>query len=132
MLDSTRAFSGFGVGDIPRAKRFYGETLGLPVKEVDLGRGGAKVPGGLHIDVGAGFVLVYPRPNHIPAPFTILNFVVSDLEAAVDELAAKGVRFEHYDGDLNTDARGIHRDQYTSPIAWFTDPDGNVLSLIEE
>ena len=132
MLDSTRAFSGFGVGDIPRAKRFYGETLGLPVTDVSLGRGGTNVPGGLHIDVGAGFVLVYPRPNHTPAPFTILNFVVPDIDAAVDELAAKGVRFEHYEGELQTDARGIHREATTSPIAWFTDPDGNVLSLIEE
>jgi catechol 2,3-dioxygenase-like lactoylglutathione lyase family enzyme len=132
MLDSTKAFSGFGVGDIARAKQFYGETLGLPVTDVELGKAGAKVPGGLHIDVGAGFVLVYPRPNHIPAPFTILNFVVPNLEAAVDELAAKGVSFEHYAGELQTDARGIHRDPTTSPIAWFTDPDGNVLSLIEE
>ena len=132
MLESGKAFSSFAVDDIERARHFYGETLGLPVEDADLGLPGATLPKGLHIPIAGGSVLVYPRPNHIPAPYTILNFTVPDIEAAVDELTAKGVHFERYFGPPVTDAKGIHRDASVHATAWFTDSAGNILSLIEE
>jgi catechol 2,3-dioxygenase-like lactoylglutathione lyase family enzyme len=132
MFETTNVFSSFAVGDIPEAKRFYGEVLGLPVEDATLGMPGARLPLGLRIGVGGGAqVLVYPRPNHVPAPFTILNLVVPDIEAAVDELTSRGVRFEHYSVRPQTDGKGIHRDPSVHATAWFTDPSGNVLSLIE-
>lgn len=132
MLDTKNVYSSFAVGDIAAAKRFYGEVLGLPVEDATLGVPGANLPKGLRIGLGGtAQVLVYPRPNHVPAPFTILNLMVPDIEAAVDELTSKGVRFEHYAGPPTTDGKGIHRDPSVHPTAWFTDPSGNVLSLIE-
>src|ERR1043165_4296216 len=111
MLKNTKAFSGFSVNDIPKAKRFYGETLGLSVSETN---------GMLTLHIAGGTnILVYPKPNHIPATFTILNFPVDDVEKAVDELTRRGVRFEIYDyPDLKTDEKGISRGQ-GSDIAWF-------------
>jgi len=122
MLGSAKAYGGFSVDDIPAAKRFYGETLGLEVSE----KNGMLT---LHIS-GGGNILVYPKPDHAPATFTILNFPVEDIDAAVDELTERGVRFERYEG-TQQDERGIHRG-FGPPIAWFTDPAGNVLSVIQE
>jgi catechol 2,3-dioxygenase-like lactoylglutathione lyase family enzyme len=119
MLENSKGFSGFSVDDIPAAKAFYGETLGLKVTEEH----GMLT---LHIAGGNG-TLVYPKKDHTPATFTILNFPVDDVEAAVDDLTARGVVFEKYP---NADAKGIFRDQGPL-IAWFTDPAGNVLSVIQ-
>jgi len=120
MFTNTEAFSGFAVDDVDKAREFYGETLGLNTSvENDLLT--------LHI-AGERPTLVYPRPGHTPAEYTILNFPVEDIEAAVDELVARGVEFERYEG-FDQDERGIHRDG--PPIAWFKDPAGNVLSVIK-
>ena len=120
MFENTRAFSGFSVDDVPEARKFYGETLGLRVSE-EYGMLS------LHI-AGERDILVYPKPDHTPATFTILNFPVDDIEKAVDELAERGVRFERYD-DSNTDEKGIYRGQGPL-IAWFKDPAGNILALV--
>lgn len=123
MLQSSEAFSGFSVDDIPRAKEFYGSTLGLDLSEEH---------GMLTLHLAGGRdTLVYPKPNHTPASFTILNFPVADIESAVDELTARGVPFEHYEGtEMETDERGVFRGGGPL-IAWFTDPAGNVLSVIQ-
>jgi catechol 2,3-dioxygenase-like lactoylglutathione lyase family enzyme len=123
MFESTKAFSGFAVDDVPAAKRFYGETLGLKVSEEN----GLLT---LHI-AGDRDTIVYPKEDHTPASFTILNFPVDDIEEAVDGLAARGVEFERYAGTpLETDEKGIFRGGGPL-IAWFTDPAGNVLSVIQ-
>jgi catechol 2,3-dioxygenase-like lactoylglutathione lyase family enzyme len=124
MFKDTKAYSGFSVDDVRGAKDFYGQTLGLEVSEAnDL----------LELRLAGGTrVLVYPKPNHVPATFTILNFPVDDVEEAVNELTKRGVRFEIYDeGELTTDERGIFRGEGPK-IAWFKDPAGNVLSVIQE
>ena len=119
MLTNSRAFSGFSVDDIATAKQFYGQTLGVIVTEAN---------GMLHLHTaGDRDTLIYPKPDHVPASFTILNFEVDDIEAEVDELTARGVRFEHYDW---VDPKGINR-QGGPLIAWFTDPAGNILSVIQ-
>ncbi|MBC8161725.1 MAG: VOC family protein [Roseiflexaceae bacterium] len=122
MFATTKAFSGFAVDDIAAAKQFYGETLGLNVSE-DHGMLT------LHIVAGTD-ILVYPKADHTPATYTILNFPVDDIDAAVDALIGRGVRFEHYEG-IETDERGIMREE-GPPIAWFTDPAGNILSVMEQ
>lgn len=123
MLETSKAFSGFSVDDIAAAVKFYGETLGLKVEEAN---------GLLTVHLaGDTEVLVYPKPNHTPADFTILNFPVPDIGRAVDELTERGVRFERYEG-LEQDEKGIHRFAEGPPIAWFTDPAGNILSVLEE
>ena len=121
MFANTKAFSGFAVDDIKKARQFYAETLGLEVTE----ESGMLT---LHI-AGDRPTLVYPKPNHTPASFTILNFPVDDIEAAIDQLTARGVVFERYDG-FGQDERGIMREQ-GPPIAWFKDPAGNVLAVIQ-
>lgn len=122
-LRESRAFSGFSVNDIHAAKEFYGETLGLDAREEN---------GMLHLRLpGGAVVLVYHKPNHTPASFTILNFPVSNIEEAVDELTRLGVSFEQYEGEIQTDAKGIHRGRGPT-IAWFRDPAGNVLSVLQE
>jgi catechol 2,3-dioxygenase-like lactoylglutathione lyase family enzyme len=123
MFRHTKAFSGFSVDDVQKAKRFYGETLGLEVSEAN---------GMLELHVAGGSpILVYPKADHVPATFTILNFPVDDVERAVDELTRAGVRFEVYDrGELATDAKGVFRGGGPK-IAWFKDPAGNFLSVIE-
>ena len=122
-FDAASSFSGFSVDDIEAARRFYGETLGVEVNEEN---------GQLGLEVGGGHpVFVYPKPNHEPATFTVLNLAVEDVEGAVDELAARGVEFERYEGSgLEIDAKGIFRGEGPT-IAWFKDPAGNVLSVIE-
>ena len=124
MFENTKAFSGFSVNDIPRAKEFYGETLGLRVSEEN---------GMLTLQIaGDRPVLVYPKDDHKPASFTILNFPVDDIEATVDALFDRGVQFERYNGtDLETDERWIFRGGGPL-IAWFKDPAGNVLSVIQD
>jgi catechol 2,3-dioxygenase-like lactoylglutathione lyase family enzyme len=123
MLTDSKAFSGFAVPDIAAARAFYGDTLGLRTAEQN---------GLLLLTLGGGeTVLVYPKPDHQPAVFTILNFPVDDLEGAVDELAGRGVRFERYEG-FNQDERGISRDPGGPPIAWFRDPAGNILSVLQD
>ena len=131
MFESSRTFSSFAVSDIGKAKQFYGETLGLDVQET-----GMKVDDTVYtlltLNVtGGNGVLVYPKPDHSPATFTVLNFPVDDIEATVDELVRRGVRFEQYDGDIATDEKGIHRNGGPL-IAWFRDPAGNVLSVIQD
>jgi catechol 2,3-dioxygenase-like lactoylglutathione lyase family enzyme len=122
MFADTKAFSGFAVPDIEQARRFYGDTLGMRVSEEH---------GLLRLHVAGGHdIVVYPKPDHTPATYTILNFPVTDIEAAVDALAARGVRFERYDG-ADQDDKGINRGMGPA-IAWFTDPAGNILSVIEE
>ena len=117
-------FSSFSVNDVAAAKKFYGETLGLDVKDGPMGFLEIEVPGG-------GHVTAYPKPNHEPATFTVLNFIVPSIDDAVDELNRKGVTMEQYDfGQVKTDARGIARDE-GPPIAWFKDPAGNILSVLE-
>ncbi|GAA3507561.1 catechol 2,3-dioxygenase-like lactoylglutathione lyase family enzyme [Streptosporangium album] len=122
MFEHTRAFSGFSVDDIPAARRFYGDTLGLRVSE----KNGMLT---LHI-AGDRDTLVYPKRDHAPATFTILNFPVADIDSAVDELAARGVRFERYAG-MEMDEKGVWRGGGPY-IAWFKDPAGNVLSVLQQ
>jgi catechol 2,3-dioxygenase-like lactoylglutathione lyase family enzyme len=123
MFRDTRAFSGFAVPDTDAARDFYGGTLGLEVTEEN----GLLT---LHV-AGDRPILVYPKPDHEPATYTILNFPVADVDRAVDELTAAGVRFEVYDGDdLRTDERGVFRGEGPT-IAWFRDPAGNILSVLE-
>jgi catechol 2,3-dioxygenase-like lactoylglutathione lyase family enzyme len=132
VLKGAKAYSGFAVDDVARAKEFYGTTLGLDVVDASLGVEGADVPTGLEIRIGPQTtILVYPKADHSPATFTILNFVVEDIERAVDELTARGVSFEQYETGPKTDAMGIHRTPEVRPVAWFRDPAGNVLSIIE-
>ncbi len=124
MFENTKAFSGFSVNDIPAAKQFYGDTLGLRVSEEN---------GMLTLHIADDRpVLVYPKEDHQPASFTILNFPVDDIEATVDALFDRGVHFERYEGtDVETDERGIFRGGGPL-IAWFKDPAGNVLSVIQD
>ncbi len=123
MFKDTHAFSGFSVDDIAKAKAFYSETLGLEVTEAGQGL--------LHLHTAGGNpIVVYPKPNHIPATFTVLNFPVANVEQAVDELIKRGVQFEQYTGQITTDEKGIVRD-YGPAIAWFKDPAGNILSVVE-
>lgn len=124
MLKESKAFSGFSVDDVTKALAFYGQTLGLEVSEDD----GMMT---LHL-AGGTEVLAYPKPDHQPASFTILNFPVASVEKAVDALMSRGVHFESYDlPDLKTDANGISRDPRGPVIAWFRDPAGNILSVLE-
>jgi predicted enzyme related to lactoylglutathione lyase len=123
MFKDSKAFSGFSVNDIAAAKAFYGETLGLPVSE-PMGRLRLALAGG-------GTVFVYAKPDHVPATFTVLNFPVKDIDQAVAELTRRGVAFEHYP-QLGTDAQGILRDKRGPWIAWFKDPAGNILSVLQE
>ena len=123
MFRDAKAFTGFAVDDLQRARDFYGETLGLEVSSGD----GLLT---LHL-AGGRDTLVYPKPDFTPATYTILNFLVEDIDAAADELAARGVRFERYDG-FDQDERGISRAEGAPYIAWFTDPAGNILSVLQE
>lgn len=125
MFKDTKAFSGFSVDDLQKAKAFYSQTLGLNVSEEEMGALTLHIAGGTNI-------LIYPKDNHTPATFTILNFPVANVEQAVDELTRRGVRFEIYDEpDLKTDTKGISRGNGGPTIAWFKDPAGNILSVLE-
>jgi catechol 2,3-dioxygenase-like lactoylglutathione lyase family enzyme len=121
MLGNSKAFSGFAAPDIEAARRFYGETLGLETSEAD----GLLT---LHL-AGGRDTMIYPKPDFEPATYTILNFPVEDIDAAVEELSSRGVEFERYDG-FGQDEKGIARDA-GPPIAWFRDPAGNILAVIQ-
>ena len=125
MFAHSKAFNGFSVNDMDAAREFYKNTLGLSVRDNDMGM--------IEITLATGGItLVYPKPNHQPATFTILNFPVDDIDAAVDALAAKGVQFERYEG-MQHDDKGISRGRASGngpDIAWFTDPAGNILSVL--
>jgi len=125
MFKDSKAFSGFSVDDLAKAKAFYSETLGLTVEETN---------GALRLQIGTGAnVYVYAKPNHVPATYTMLNFPVDNIDQAVDALVGKGVTFEQYDG--LTDEKGVARglDLNRGPnIAWFTDPAGNILSILQD
>lgn len=123
LFKAAKSFSSFSVNDLQKAKQFYSERLGLDVSET---------PEGLELNPGTNTVFLYPKPNHTPASFTVLNFKVNDIEEAVDELAALGVTMEHYNlPDIKTDERGICRGPGPQ-IAWFKDPAGNILSVLQE
>jgi catechol 2,3-dioxygenase-like lactoylglutathione lyase family enzyme len=124
MLNTNKAFSSFSVDDIQKAKEFYGKILGLELSNGPEGTLVVPLSGGTK-------ALMYPKPNHQPATFTVLNFPVENVEKAVDELSQRGVRFEVYnEPSLKTDARGISRGNGPT-IAWFKDPAGNILSVLE-
>ena len=126
MLTNSKAFSSYSVNDISKAKEFYGKTLGIKISD--------EMEGiiALHIDGNENNTIIYPKPNHEPATFTVLNFSVDDVEKTVDELNAKGVQFEHYDTDeLKTDGKGIMRYKDIIVQAWFKDPAGNILSVVD-
>jgi predicted enzyme related to lactoylglutathione lyase len=126
MFKNTKAFSSFSSDDLMKAKEFYGQTLGLEVSETKEGLA-------LRL-AGGGQVFIYPKPNHEPATFTVLNFRVNDIDQAVDQLKKLGVSFEHYDGEMKTDEKGIFRGAARGEgpnIAWFKDPAGNILSVLE-
>jgi catechol 2,3-dioxygenase-like lactoylglutathione lyase family enzyme len=122
MFADTRAYSGFAVDDLDTAREFYGETLGLPITVVDEGNL-------MTIELAGGRdTLIYQSPTFSPGSYTILNFEVDDIEAAVDELASRGVEFERYEG-MEQDEKGIAH--FGPDIAWFKDPAGNILSVIQ-
>ena len=124
MFKDSTAFSGFSVNDLVKAKDFYGKTLGVDVADGPMGTLE------LHL-AGGAIVFVYPKENHEPATYTVLNFPVADVEKTVDQLAAKGVKFEHYNmPGFDQDKKGIARGE-GPPIAWFKDPAGNILSVLE-
>lgn len=126
MFKDTKAFSGFSVNDLQKAKQFYSETLGVTVVDNPMGLIELHLAGGSHI-------LVYPKPNHEPATYTILNFQVLNINETVDALIKKGITFEQYGGQIKTDEKGIaHGNGHGPNIAWFKDPAGNILSVIEE
>ena len=127
MFKDTKAFSSFSLDNLQKSKKFYGQTLGLEVSEAYGGRL-------LELHIGGGSnILIYPKDNHTPATFTILNFLVENLEQSVDDLTKRGVRFEIYnEGDIKTDEKGISLSDEGPKIAWFKDPAGNVLSMLEE
>jgi catechol 2,3-dioxygenase-like lactoylglutathione lyase family enzyme len=124
MFKDTKAFSGFAVDDIDKARAFYGETLGLDVSANDMGL--------LTLNLaGDRPTIVYPKPDFEPATYTILNFAVDDIDTVVDALIERGVAFELYDG-FGQDERGVARNEDGPPIAWFRDPAGNILSVLED
>jgi len=123
MLKNNRTFSSFSADDIPAAKQFYDDTLGLEVEEQ---------MGGLALHLGGGGeVFIYPKDDHVPATHTVLNFLVEDIDATVDRLTEAGIAFEQYEGELATDEKGIARAPEGGPtIAWFKDPAGNTLAVV--
>ncbi len=127
MFKDTKAFSSFSVDDIKKAKKFYSQTLGMEVSEEEEG---------LAMQIaGGGSVFIYPKQDHQSATFTVLNFPVDNIEEAVDKLTGLGVSFESYEGEMKTDEKGIFRGESRGEgpnIAWFKDPAGNILSLLEE
>lgn len=127
MFKDSPAFSGFSVNDLDAAKKFYGETLGLTLEDNPMGMLNLRLATG-------GLVIIYPKDDHAPATFTVLNFPVDDIDQAVDALSAKGIAFEHYEG-MHQDEKGIARGRAANmgpDIAWFKDPAGNILSVLQE
>jgi catechol 2,3-dioxygenase-like lactoylglutathione lyase family enzyme len=127
MVSYTHGFSGFSVRDIEAARAFYADTLGLEAEIAEMGMLSLALPGGPR-------VMVYPKPDHEPAVYTVLNLVVADIDAAIDELQAAGIRFERYEG-MPQDDRGVMRGSQHDmgpDIAWFLDPSGNIIGLLQE
>jgi predicted enzyme related to lactoylglutathione lyase len=124
VLKNCDAFSSFSTNDLIKTRDFYASVLGIVVRENSMGF--------LELDPQNCSVLIYPKPDHIPAKFTVLNFYVTNIEEEVDELSGKGVHFIKYDGPIKTDSKGINRSNDSPAIAWFKDPAGNILSLIEQ
>jgi predicted enzyme related to lactoylglutathione lyase len=125
-MEYKKTFSSFSVDDVDKAKDFYGNVMKLKVKQ------DPKMDGLLNVKLADGEeLIIYPKPDHKPASFTVLNFMVNDIEKTVDTLAENGVRFEHYTGEFNTNEKGIAQGRGPK-IAWFKDPAGNILSVIEE
>ena len=123
MLQNSQVFSSFAAPDIAQVKRFYAETLGLAVEDGEMGE--------IRIALARGAqAMIYPKPDHTPATYTVLNFPVDDIDAAVDDLGARGVEFERYEG-FGQDEKGIARGDEGPPIAWFTDPAGNICSVFQ-
>jgi predicted enzyme related to lactoylglutathione lyase len=126
MLGESPAFSSFAVDDLDAARSFYGQTLGLTVEEVPM------APGLLELDIaGSRSVMIYLKPDFTPATYTVLNFPVDDVDAAVDGLVSAGVSMEHYEG-FGQDDKGVARGDLGPPIAWFKDPAGNILAVMEQ
>lgn len=125
MFRNTKAFSGFSVNNLQQAKDFYQQKLGLEIEANGEYMFRLKIAGGNNI-------LVYLKPDHVPATFTILNFPVSNVEETVDKLTAAGVTFLQYGGAIKTNAKGIHQGDGDPTVAWFTDPAGNILSVVSE
>jgi len=124
MLENSKAFSSFSVNDLQQAKDFYSNKLGLKVIDNPMGL--------IELEInGSSNILIYPKPNHEPATFTVLNFPVDDIEKTVDDLTAKGIVFEQYSGEIATDAKGISKNPEGPMIAWFKDVAGNIISVIE-
>ncbi len=128
MLQDSKAFSGFSVDDLAKAKDFYKETLGLNVEEYDM------TMQMLSLHLNGVELMIYPKPDHAPASYTVLNFGVNDVDKKVEELAAKGIKFEQYDNEwIKTEPSGIARGNGNGPdIAWFKDPAGNILSVLTD
>lgn len=126
MLKHSKAFSSFSVDNIPKAKEFYAEVLGLEVKDNPMGV--------IELNIeGENGIIIYPKPDHVPATFTVLNFPVTNIDDAVDKLIKKGIVFEQYEAPIKTDEKGIcYSDGQGPDIAWFKDPAGNILSLVED
>ncbi len=124
MLRNCDAFSTFSTDNMEKTKEFYGNVLGIRIRENHMGL--------LELDPEHSSVLIYPKEDHQPADFTVLNFYVPDIEEQVKDLKAKGIEFENYEGETRTDSEGIHRGTNSPAIAWFKDPSGNILSLIEQ
>lgn len=124
MVLQERIFGSFAVKDLSEAKEFYSKTLGLEVFDNPMGI--------LEIRSGNSRIIIYPKTDHEPANFTVLNLPVKDIDKAVDELAGKGLKFEHYESPVKTDERGISRRKGGPFVAWFKDPSGNIISVIEE
>jgi catechol 2,3-dioxygenase-like lactoylglutathione lyase family enzyme len=125
MFDPSQAFSSFSVNDLQKAKEFYTTTLGLPVEEIPMGL--------LKVNLSPHkWVIIYEKRSHVPADFTLLNFPVKNIEKVVDKFIAKGIQFEQYEGDIATNAKGICSTGEGPDIAWFKDPSGNILALLEE
>jgi len=125
MFRGNRAFSSYSVDDLDAAHDFYTDKLGLTAEKSQMGTLEVKLDGGQGL-------MLYPKPNHEPATFTVLNFIVPDIEKAVDDLTAAGIEMEQYDiPDINQDAKGIARDANGPAIAWFKDPAGNIIAVLE-
>ncbi|RFM25654.1 VOC family protein [Deminuibacter soli] len=123
MLKNAKAFSSFAVKDIQQAKQFYGDKLGIAVTEDDMGV--------LSLELNGVDVMIYPKPDYTPATYTVLNFSISDIDKTVDELNKAGITMLQYDDPIKTDAKGICRNSEGPVIAWFTDPSGNILSVVQ-
>lgn len=125
MLKNSKAFGSFSANDLAKAKEFYGKVLGLEASDI-------QPEGVLSLNIpGGNNVMIYPKPDHKPATYTVLNFPVPNIDQAVDGLRERGVRFEQYEGELKTDEKGICRSPHGPNIAWFKDPAGNILSVLE-